>query len=90
MTAGRVVVLTMVAALVVFCVVQDRVTAAGVREYVMAQRAAIARDAPPIPIDSVMRPAVHRSVVVGASSAGVVMVCGLSGAAAILMRQRRG
>jgi hypothetical protein len=53
---------TLAAALVVFCGVQDRVTAAGARRYVAAQREAMSAGTAPVTVDSVMRPAVTRSV----------------------------
>ena len=65
------------AALVVFLVVQDRVTAAGARRYVALQRAAIAGRTPYVTIDEVMRPAVDRSVRQGVLWGGLVLVVGL-------------
>jgi hypothetical protein len=79
--------LTLAAALVVFAIVQDRVTAAGARDYVTQQRAALDGRAAPVTIDGVMRPAVRRSVRLGASWAAVVMAIGLVGAAALRTRQ---
>jgi hypothetical protein len=79
--------LTLAAALVVFAIVQDRVTAAGARDYVTQQRAALDGAVPPVTIDGVMQPAVRRSVRLGASWAAVVMAIGLVGAAAVRTRQ---
>jgi hypothetical protein len=81
-----------VAAALVFCVVQDRVTAAGVREYVARQRQAIAgpgRQGPAVRIDDVMGPAKRRSVEQGLLWGGVAGAAGL-GSGAIVWRRRRG
>jgi hypothetical protein len=78
---------TLMAALVVFCGVQDRITAAGARRYVALQRDAVAAGAAPIAIDAVVRPEVSRSVEQGLLWAGVVCVAGLGTAYAI--RRRR-
>jgi len=69
------------AALVVFLVVQDRVTAGGAREYVARQRASAVGQAPAVTIDEVMRPAVTRSVRVGLLWGGLVLAAGLATAA---------
>ena len=66
-----------VAATVVFCVVQDRLTAAGARQYVERQRQAMAGDAPPVTIDEVMAPAVGRSVRQGLLWGGLVAAGGV-------------
>jgi hypothetical protein len=79
---------TLLAALVVFCGVQDRVTAEGARRYVALQRESIAAGAPPVAIDAVVKPAVRRSVEQGLLWAGAVCAAGL-GAAAALRRGRR-
>jgi hypothetical protein len=68
---------TCAAALLVFAIVQDRVTAAGAREYVALQRAAFAGRSVPVTIDQVLRPAVDRSVRQGAAWAGAVMLVGV-------------
>ena len=81
----RLVLLTLLAALVVFAVVQDRVTADGVSRYVQLQRAALASGAPAIRIDEVMRPAIRRSVQQGLLWSGGVLLAGL---AAVLMTRR--
>jgi hypothetical protein len=89
-----------VAAAVVFCVVQDRVTAAGVREYVERQRQALAgpegmplrrsgKQAPAVRLDDVMGPAKRRSVEQGLLWGGVAGAVGL-GSGAIVGRRRRG
>jgi len=76
-TPRALVVLVFVAALVVFSIVQDRVTAAGAREYVVRQRATLAGRSAPVTVDEVMRPAVERSVRQGLLWGGVVLVAGL-------------
>lgn len=68
---------TFVAALVVFAAVQDRVTAAGAREYVAQQRMAIAGRPTPVTIEDVMATAVRRSVRDGLIWFAVVMAGGL-------------
>ena len=74
---------TFLAAIAVFCVVQDRVTAAGATRYAEQAQAAIAGHRPVTPVAEVMRPAVRRSVRLGLASAGGVVVVGLSAAAAV-------
>ena len=82
LTRPRTIVLTAIAAAVaVFLVVQDRVTAAGARRYVALQREAIARRAAGVTIDGVTVPAVERSIQQGLMSGGVVLVAGLVAAA---------
>jgi len=66
------------AAIAVFLVVQDRVTADGAREYVARQRAAGAGQTPAVTIDEVMVPAVSRSVRAGALWGAVVLAAGLA------------
>ena len=85
----RLVVLTFLAAFVAFCVVQDRVTAAGASRYALQALAAIDHRQPVAPIESVMRPAIRRSAALGLASAGVVLAAGL-GTAAAVARSRRG
>lgn len=68
--------LTFVAAFVVFCVVQDRVTAAGARRYVALQRDALAGRGRFVTIDEVMQPAIDASVRYALLSAGAVMIAG--------------
>ena len=85
----RLVVLTLVAAFVVFCIVQDRVTAAGASRYARQALAAIDHHQPVASIDSVMRPAIRQSVRLGLAAAGLVLVTGL-GTAAVVSRIRRG
>ena len=64
-------------ALVVFAAVQDRVTAAGAREYVAQQRLVMAGRSTPPRIDTVMAPAVRRSVRDGLIWFVVVMAGGV-------------
>jgi hypothetical protein len=70
-------VVTALAALVVFAVVQDRVTAAGARRYVALQRDAIAGRGQPVTVEEIMRPAIRRSVQQGLLWSGVVVVGGI-------------
>lgn len=65
------------AAIAVFLLVQDRVTAGGAREYVTRQRAAAVGQMPAVTIDEVMVPAVRRSVRAGALWGAAVLVSGL-------------
>jgi hypothetical protein len=83
---GRGVLFSLLAALVVFCVVQDRVTAEGARRYVALQRAAAESGGLADGLDEVMRPAIRRSVAQGLLWGGVVM---LSGLATTLVWRRR-
>lgn len=73
----RVLWLTFAAALAGYCVVQDRVTAAGARRYVAAQQEAIAGRGPAITVDDMMRPAVARSVRLGLACSGAVAAVGV-------------
>ena len=74
---------TALAALAVFAVVQDRVTAAGARRYVALQRDAIAGRGHPVTVDEIMRPAIDQSVHEGLMWGGVVLVAGVGLAIAI-------
>jgi hypothetical protein len=84
-----IVLVSVIAALAVFLVVQGRVTAAGARRYVALQRAAIAGRTPRVTIDEVMRPAVDRSVRQGVLWGSVVLLAGLGVAAATSRRRNR-
>jgi hypothetical protein len=77
---------TALAAVVVFAVVQDRVTAAGARRYVALQRAALAGHGPAVTVDEIMRPAIARSVHEGLLWSGAVLVTGVAIAAAVAAR----
>lgn len=68
-----------VAALVVFAVVQDRITVAGVGQYELAYRDAAAGRRPRVTIDEVMKPAVARGVQQGALWGGVAFIAGVGG-----------
>ena len=70
--------ITAIAALVVFAVVQDRVTAAGARRYVAIQRDAIAGRAQPVTVDEIMKPAISSSVHQGLLWSALVVVAGVS------------
>jgi hypothetical protein len=75
---ARAVVFTCAAALVVFAIVQDRLTVSGVGQYVMAYRGAATSGRPAVTIDEVMKPAVAHAVRQGALWGGVVLVAGLA------------
>ena len=83
-----IVVITAIVALAVFCVVQDRVTAAGANRYAALQRDALAGRGRAVTIDEVMRPAIERSVRQGLFWGGGVMVAGLSVAGVAARRGR--
>ena len=70
-------VMTFVAAVVVFAAVQDRVTASGARQYQILQEAAHAGSGPPVSIDQVMVPVVASSVRRGLAWSGAVAATGL-------------
>jgi hypothetical protein len=78
---------TALAAVVVFAVVQDRITAAGARRYVALQRAALAGRGPAVTVDEIMRPAVAQSVREGLLWSGAVLVSGVGIAAAVSARR---
>jgi hypothetical protein len=84
-----VLVITALAAVVVFAIVQDRVTAAGARRYVALQRDALAGRGQLVLVDQIMRPAIARSVQQGLMWGGVVLVAGVSLAGVMSTRQRR-
>ena len=84
----RMALVIVLAALAVFAVVQDRVTAAGARRYVAAQRAALDGQGPPVTIDAVMTPAIRDGVRQGLLAGGTVMTVGF-GAAALIRRRSR-
>ena len=81
--------LAVLAAVVVFSIVQDRVTAAGARRYVALQRDALAGRGQRVTVDQIMRPAIARSVQQGLIWGGVVFVAGVSLAGVVSARQRR-
>lgn len=82
------VLITAIAALVVFSIVQDRVTAAGANRYAALQREALAGHGRAITVDEVMRPAIRSSVRQGVFWGGGVMILGLSAAGVVSRRGR--
>ena len=86
-TPSRLVILALLAAIVMFCVVQDRITAAAVGRYVTLKRAAMAGAGPQVTLDEVMRPGVRRSVWRGALWGLVTLGAGT--AAAVIWSRRR-
>jgi hypothetical protein len=78
---------TAIAAVVVFAVVQDRVTAAGARRYVMLQRAALAGRSQAVTVEEIMRPAIAQSVREGLLWGGAVLVAGVAIAVAAAARR---
>ena len=77
---------TALVAVVVFAVIQDRVTAAGARRYVALQRAALAGRGSAVTVDEIMRPAIAQSVHEGLLWGGVVLVSGVAIAAVVAAR----
>jgi hypothetical protein len=75
--------IAVVLAAVVFSIVQDRLTAAGARQYVDLQRAAAEGRRSPVTVDEIMKPAVRRSVAQASLWSAVVMVAGAAVAFAI-------
>jgi hypothetical protein len=86
---ARIVLIPVIVALGAFCVVQDRVTAAGARRYVRVHRDAAVRGAAAPSIDEVMRPAVRQSVWYGALSGGAAAGVALGAGALWGRRSRR-
>jgi hypothetical protein len=80
---------TFVAAVVVFAVVQDRLTASAARQYVLLREAAASGAGPAVTIDEVMKPGVRRSVRIALLWSSGVMTLGLATAATIARRSRR-
>jgi hypothetical protein len=83
----RLALFSLAAALVVFCAVQDRITADGAASYVSRQRAALASGGPGVTIKDVMEPAIRRSVQQGLLWGGGAALAGL--AAAVIRKERR-
>ena len=67
---------TALLALAAFCIVQDRVTAAGARRYVRLQAEALAGRGPLVTVDEIMQPAIASSVRWGLAAAGAVALAG--------------
>ena len=86
LTALRVVVFTFVAALVVFAVVQDRVTAEGARRYVALHTAP---GGSTVTLDEIMTPAIRASVLAGLRWSGIVATAGFTCAGIVARRSRR-
>ncbi len=82
------VLLSFAAAVVVFCVVQDRVTAAGARRYVAQHRLAVDAGRAPASVAGVMQPAIRQSVVGGLTWGGLAFATGVGGGALIRGRHR--
>jgi hypothetical protein len=80
---------TVMIAVVVFAVVQDRITTAGAHRYAALQRDALAGRGRLVTVDQIMRPAVARSVQQGLKWGGVVLVGGVGLAGMVSTRQRR-
>ena len=80
---------TFAAALAVFCIVQDRVTAEGARRYVALQKQALAGVGRFVTVDDIMRPAIDRSVRLALGASGAVAVAGLAAAAVGSRFQRK-
>ena len=85
----RVVVFSFVAAVVAFCVAQDRVTAAGARRYVAMQRAALEGRGQAVTVDEIMTPAVRDSVRHGLLWAAAAGGAGVAAGTAVARRARR-
>ena len=86
----RPIVLTCLAAVAVFAVVQDRITGAGVGQYLAMYREAVAGGRTPVSIDDVMQPAVERGVRQGAFWGGAVLIAGVAGTLTVRRRAHRG
>lgn len=74
------------AAIVVFAVVQDRLTSAGVGRYVSMSREAAAGRGPAVTIDDVMKPAVAHAVQRATLWSSLVLATGIGGT--LLARRR--
>src|SRR3954470_23193690 len=74
---------TLLAAITVFALVQDRVTAAGARRYVAGQRAALRAGSTPLIVDDVMRPAIAESVREAATWSSAVLLLGVAAAVTV-------
>jgi hypothetical protein len=88
--AVRLVLATLVAAVVVFLAVQDHEMGAGAGRYVAAERAALAGRGPAVSVDEMMGPAVRDSVRLGLMWSAVVGATGLVGTIVLTRRSRRG
>jgi hypothetical protein len=88
--AVRLVLATLVAAVIVFLAVQDHEMGAGAGRYVAAERAALAGQGPAVSVDEMMRPAVRDSVRRGLMWSALVGAVGLAGTIVLTRRSRRG
>jgi hypothetical protein len=88
--AVRLVLATLVAAVIVFLAVQDHEMGAGAGRYVAAERAALAGHGPAVSVDEMMRPAVRDSVRRGLMWSALVGAAGLTGTIVLTRRSRRG
>ena len=86
----RSIVLTCIAALAVFAVIQDRITGSGVGQYVAKYHEAVAAKRTPLTIDDVMRPAVAHGVRQGTLWSGATLIAGVAGTVIVRRRARRG
>jgi hypothetical protein len=86
---ARVAVFSVVAAVGVFCVVQDRVTAAGARQYVRMHREAAAAGGPEPSLGQMMDRAVRQSVWYGLVAGGATAGAGLGAGVLAGRRTRR-
>jgi hypothetical protein len=77
---GRLAGLVVLAAVIAFCVAQDRGTAAGVGRYIAAQQAALAGRGPQVTVDEVMGPANRDAVRQGLRWSGRITMAGIIGA----------
>jgi hypothetical protein len=82
--------MAVIVAAIVFCGVQDRVTAAGARRYVDLQQAAAQGRGARVTVDEVMRPVVRQSVAAGSAWGAVVLAAGavLAGTLRFVVRDR--
>ena len=85
---GRFLLFSLPAAVVVFAIVQDRITADGAQKYVALQRSALASGGSPVAVEDVMRPAIRRSVEQGALWGGLALLVG-AGAARVTRNRSR-
>lgn len=79
MRARAILGVTIIAALLVFAVVQDRVTASGAREYAARQRLALGGGGAPVTVEEVMGPAIRRSLRHALAGSGGVILIGMLG-----------
>jgi hypothetical protein len=88
-TPGRILIATVISALAVFSVVQDRGVGSAAGRYVTLQRAAQEAGRPPVTVDDVMGPAVEASVRRALAWSSVVFIAGV-GAAGVRRWARAG